>query len=129
MLISWQRLVQWRWQPLRGGGSPIALFPKRCAKGRFARNQYSRELNNLDFDAGDRVTTGCIRIWRVWSIHARAKIKIIPQAVKAPALRLMQCGKESVGLVDPEKPGANPALMYHTVKVILQSEKIDGVAA
>ena len=41
----------------------------------------------------------------------------------------MQCSKERVGLIDPEKPGANPALMHYAVKVILQPEKIDGVAA
>jgi hypothetical protein len=41
----------------------------------------------------------------------------------------MQRSEAGVGLVDPEEPGANGALTHHTVKIILQSEKIEGVVA
>jgi hypothetical protein len=59
----------------------------------------------------------------------RPKIKIIPKAIEAPAHRLMEHSEAGVGLVDPEEPGANAALMHHAVKIILQSEKIEGVLA
>ena len=62
-------------------------------------------------------------------VHGRPKIKIILKAVEAPAHRLMQRSEAGVGLVDPEKPGADAALMHHTVKIILQSKKIESVAA
>ena len=41
----------------------------------------------------------------------------------------MQRGEAGVGLVDPEEPGANAALMHYAVKIILQSEKIEAVVA
>ena len=41
----------------------------------------------------------------------------------------MQRSEAGVGLVDPEEPGANAALMHHAVKIILQSEKIEAVRA
>ena len=41
----------------------------------------------------------------------------------------MQRSEAGVGLVDPEEPGANAALMHHAVKIILQSEKIEAVVA
>ena len=63
------------------------------------------------------------------SVHGRPKVKIILKAVEAPAHRLMQGSEAGVGLVGPEKPAANAALMHHAVKIILQSEKIDAVAA
>lgn len=63
------------------------------------------------------------------SVHRRAKIKIILKAVEVPAHRLMQRSEAGVGLVDPEEPGANAALMHYAVEIILQSEKIEAVAA
>src|SRR5438132_1602188 len=41
----------------------------------------------------------------------------------------MQRSEAGIGLVDPEEPGANAALMHHTVKIILQSKKIEAVVA
>ena len=41
----------------------------------------------------------------------------------------MQRCEAGVGLVDPEEPGTNAALMHHAVKIILQSKKIEAVAA
>ena len=41
----------------------------------------------------------------------------------------MQRSEAGVGLVGPEEPAANAALMHHAVKIILQSEKIEAVAA
>jgi hypothetical protein len=41
----------------------------------------------------------------------------------------MQRSKPGVGLIHPEESGANPALMHHTVEIILQSKKIEAVAA
>ena len=41
----------------------------------------------------------------------------------------MQRSEAGFGLVDPEKPGVNAALMHHAIKIILQSQKIEGVAA
>ena len=63
------------------------------------------------------------------SVHGRPKIKIILKAVEAPAHRLMQCGNAGIGLVCPKKPTANAALVHHAVEIILQLEKIEGVAA
>src|SRR6266566_1677739 len=63
------------------------------------------------------------------SVHGRSKKKIILKAVEAPAHRLMQRSEAGVGLIDPEEPGANAALMHHAVKIILQSEKIEAVVA
>ena len=63
------------------------------------------------------------------SVYGRPKIKIILKAVEAPAHRLMQRSEAGVGLVDPEEPAANAALMHHAVKIILQSEKIEAVVA
>ncbi len=65
----------------------------------------------------------------VSSVHGRPKIKVILKAVKAPAHRLMQRSESGVGLVDPEEPGANAALMHHAVKIVLQSKKIEAVVA
>ena len=63
------------------------------------------------------------------SVHGRAKVKIILKAVEPPAHRLMQRSEAGVGLVGPEEPAANAAFMQHAVKIILQSKKIQGVAA
>ena len=62
-------------------------------------------------------------------VHGRPKIKIILKVVEAPAHRLMQRSEAGVGLVDPEEPGMNTALMHHAVKIVLQSKKIEAVAA
>ena len=40
----------------------------------------------------------------------------------------MQCGNASIRLVGPEEPAANAALMHGAVKIILQLEKIEGIA-
>jgi hypothetical protein len=50
-------------------------------------------------------------------VHGRPKIKIILKAVEAPAHRLMQRSEAGVGLVDPEEPGANAALMHRALSL------------
>lgn len=63
------------------------------------------------------------------SVHGIPKIKISLKAVEVPARRLVQRSNPGIGLVRPEEPAANTALMHHPVKIILQSEKIEAVAA
>ena len=71
----------------------------------------------------------CVIEFTGLSVLGTPKIKIVFKAVKAPAHRLVQRSQPGFGLVDPEEPGVNAALMHDAIKIILQSKKIEGVAA
>src|SRR5436190_21881220 len=90
----------------------------------------SEYLVNRNFRTLSGVTSFiCLVESRGVSVHGRPKIEIILEAVEAPAHRLMQRSEACFGLVDPEEPGVNAALVHHTVKIILQSKKVEGVSA
>ena len=41
----------------------------------------------------------------------------------------MQRSEAGFGLIDPEKPGVNAALMHYAIEIALQSQKIESVPA
>ena len=63
------------------------------------------------------------------SVRKAPKIKIIFQSVELPAHGLMERGEPVVRFVHPEKPGPNAALMHQVIKIILQLEEIETIAA
>ena len=53
----------------------------------------------------------------------------MPCTIESPIGCLVQSSKTIIGLVDPEEAGVNNTLIHHPVKIILQLQEIEAIAA
>ena len=57
------------------------------------------------------------------------EIKVVLQTIESPTGCPVQSSKTIIGLVDPEEAGVNNTLIHHPVKIILQLQEIEAIAA